>query len=62
MAARFRMEDLVLEERLKNVTGAEGTDRGVSDVERGLIVGRGRGGGGDRWIDWVVDVPFRVTW
>lgn len=32
MAVRFRIEDLVLEERLKNVTGAEGTDRGVSDV------------------------------
>lgn len=38
MAARFRIEDLVLEERLKNVTGASGTDRGVSDVEGGLIV------------------------
>lgn len=32
MAARFRIEDLVLEERLKNVTGAEGTDRGVSEL------------------------------
>lgn len=31
MAARFRI-DLVLEERLKNVTGAEGADRGVSDA------------------------------
>lgn len=42
MAARFRREDLVLEERLKKVTGAAGVDRGVSVGGGGetMVVGR----------------------
>lgn len=38
MAARFRIEDFVLAERLKNVTGAEGTDMGVSDDAGGVLM------------------------